>query len=96
MPIEGSVKCDICLCHVAELELWVQGILESQLATTSEQYHQLQQQTEAKDRNQTDLGALWLNNKRRNNAARLIQRRWRLWRGSNHEARFGRDAEVCS
>ena len=46
------------------------------------------------ERNRTDLEASWLHNRRLNHAARIIQRRYRLWRSRNHVARFGRDAEV--
>lgn len=71
-----------------------QAILETELASTSSQNQHLQQQLEAVERNRTDLEASWLRNRRLNHAARIIQRRYRLWRSRNHVAKFGRDAEV--
>lgn len=73
----------------------LQAILETELASTSSQNQHLQQQLEAVERNRTDLEASWLRNRRLNHAARIIQRRYRLWRSRNHVAKFGRDAEVC-
>ena len=73
----------------------LQAILETELASTSSQMQHLQQQLEAVERNRTDLEASWLRNRRLNHAARIIQRRYRLWRSRNHVAKFGRDAEVC-
>jgi len=75
--------------------LWLQGILENQIAASSAQYQQLQQQLQAVERNRTDLEASWLHNRRLNHAARVIQRRYRVWRSRTHVAKFGRDAEVC-
>lgn len=72
----------------------LQAILETELASTSSQNQHLQQQLEAVERNRTDLEASWLHNRRLNHAARIIQRRYRLWRSRNHVAKFGRDAEV--
>ena len=74
--------------------LWLQGILENQIAASSAQYQQLQQQLQAVERNRTDLEASWLHNRRLNHAARVIQRRYRVWRSRTHVAKFGRDAEV--
>ena len=72
----------------------LQAILETELASTSSQNKHLQQQLEAVERNRSDLEASWLRNRRLNHAARIIQRRYRLWRSRNHVAKFGRDAEV--
>ncbi|DBB04859.1 TPA: hypothetical protein ACH3X3_010146 [Trebouxia sp. C0006] len=72
-----------------------EGILENQIAASSAQYQQLQQQLQAVERNRTDLEASWLHNRRLNHAARVIQRRYRVWRSRTHVAKFGRDAEVC-
>ena len=74
----------------------LQAILETELASTSSQNQHLQQQLEAVERNRSHLEASWLHNRRLNHAARVIQRRYRLWRSRNHVARFGRDAEVCT
>lgn len=95
----GSLHCPIVsLCNTksAGNVLLLQAILETELASTSSQNQHLQQQLEAVERNRTDLEASWLRNRRLNHAARIIQRRYRLWRSRNHVARFGRDAEVCS
>lgn len=72
----------------------LQAILETEFASSSSQNKHLQQQLEAVERNRTDLEASWLHNRRLNHAARVIQRRYRLWRSRNHVAKFGRDAEV--
>ena len=82
--------------RLKQIALSLQAILESELASTSSQNQHLQQQLEAVERNRTDLEASWLRNRRLNHAARIIQRRYRLWRSRNHVAKFGRDAEVCS
>lgn len=90
MLLSQHVCChNMCCCPV-------QAILETELASTSSQNQHLQQQLEAVERNRTDLEASWLRNRRLNHAARIIQRRYRLWRSRNHVAKFGRDAEVSS
>ncbi|KAL3161494.1 hypothetical protein ABBQ32_010369 [Trebouxia sp. C0010 RCD-2024] len=73
-----------------------EAILETEFASSSSQNKHLQQQLEAVERNRTDLEASWLHNRRLNHAARVIQRRYRLWRSRNHVAKFGRDAEAMN
>lgn len=77
----------------------VQGslvVLEKDLAGARGQLSEAEKQVTALERSSQQYKALWMSNKRLNDAARVIQRRYKLWRMGVLRDQSSRDAQVRS